>query len=87
MSAGGKLTVVPTPIGNLGDMTPRAVDVLNDAHLILAEDTRTGVEGVLVLAAHLGVGTAEGQELLAAVGQLELRGAAADGDDSDRTVA
>lgn len=37
----GKLIVVPTPIGNLGDMTFRAVEVLREADLILAEDTRT----------------------------------------------
>jgi 16S rRNA (cytidine1402-2'-O)-methyltransferase len=35
------LYIVPSPIGNLADMTFRAVDVLRQADLILAEDTRT----------------------------------------------
>ena len=36
----GRLVVIATPIGNLGDMTPRGVEALRSCDLILAEDTR-----------------------------------------------
>ncbi|MBS7302285.1 MAG: 16S rRNA (cytidine(1402)-2'-O)-methyltransferase [Bacteroidales bacterium] len=47
----GTLFIVPTPVGNLSDITFRAVEVLKSADLILAEDTRTS--GVLLQ--HYGI--------------------------------
>ena len=49
----GKLYIVPTPVGNLDDMSVRAVNTLKEAGLILAEDTRTS--GVLMK--HFGIET------------------------------
>lgn len=37
----GKLYIVPTPVGNLDDMTARAIRTLREADTVLAEDTRT----------------------------------------------
>lgn len=48
-----KLYLVPTPVGNLGDMTYRAVETLKKADLILAEDTRTS----RVVMQHYGIAT------------------------------
>lgn len=49
----GKLYIVPTPVGNLGDMTPRAVEVLRSVDAVLAEDTRTSAP----LLRHFGITT------------------------------
>ncbi len=50
----GTLYIVPTPIGNLEDMTLRALRVLREVSLIAAEDTRTS----RVLTRHYGIDTA-----------------------------
>ena len=50
----GVLYVVATPIGNLQDLSPRAMQVLRDVALIAAEDTRHSKK----LLTHFGIGTA-----------------------------
>lgn len=47
----GKLYVVSTPIGNLGDLSPRALETLRTVDFIAAEDTRVGVK----LLNHFGI--------------------------------
>ena len=53
MQGSGTLHVVATPIGNLGDIGPRALDTLRDVAAICAEDTRRSGQ----LLAHFGIAT------------------------------
>ena len=70
--SGGRLFVVATPIGNLGDVTLRALEVLRDVPLIAAEDTRMsrrllvrhGIETRMV-SYHARSGPRRAEELLA----------------------
>ena len=51
----GKLVICPTPLGNLGDMTERALQALRAADVVCAEDTR--VTGRLLAAFGLEIGS------------------------------
>ena len=77
---GGALVLVGTPIGNLGDLSPRAVEALQDADVIAAEDTRR----TRALLTHAGVPAgrrlravhAHNERRLAATIVAEVRGGA-----------
>ena len=72
---GGSLVVVSTPIGNLGDLSPRAVDVLSRVDLVCCEDTRrtrgllthAGITGKRLLSLHA---RNEAERVPEVVGQL-----------------
>lgn len=68
MSAPGRLVVVGTPIGNLGDLSPRAVDALRAADVVACEDTRR--TGRLLAAAGI-----DRRELVVANDHTEARAA------------
>jgi 16S rRNA (cytidine1402-2'-O)-methyltransferase len=77
--AGGRLVIVSTPIGNLGDLSPRAVEVLGHADLVCCEDTRrtrallthAGVHGRRLLSLHARNETARLPEVLARLAARE----------------
>lgn len=72
--SGGRIVLVPTPIGNLGDITIRALEVLKSADRIACEDTRRsgillahhGISGKSLVALHEHNETRKAPELVAA---------------------
>lgn len=74
---GGALVLVGTPIGNLGDLSPRAVDALRDADIIYCEDTRhsrkllthAGIAGTGLRSLHEHNEDQRIEEVLRAVGE------------------
>jgi 16S rRNA (cytidine1402-2'-O)-methyltransferase len=65
----GRLVLVATPIGNLGDLSPRAREALADAAMICCEDTRR--TRALLSAAGIGAGGPDGDRLLSLHGHNE----------------
>lgn len=69
----GALVIVATPIGNLGDLSPRAVQAMADAHVVCCEDTRrtrallthAGVTGARLVSLHGHNEAARLEEVLA----------------------
>jgi 16S rRNA (cytidine1402-2'-O)-methyltransferase len=79
----GLLSVVATPIGNLGDLTRRAEATLRDADLIVAEDTRRA----RALLSHLGIGSKDVARIDAHASAGDLEKVVAAMRDHDRRVA
>ncbi|WP_411827319.1 16S rRNA (cytidine(1402)-2'-O)-methyltransferase [Luteolibacter sp. AS25] len=78
--SGGKIALVPTPIGNLGDITLRAIEVLREADRIACEDTRRsgillshhGISGKSLTSLHEHNETRRAPELVAAAAAGEV---------------
>jgi 16S rRNA (cytidine1402-2'-O)-methyltransferase len=72
MAYAGKLVLVGTPIGNMGDLTPRAIEAFSQADVIVAEDTRrtrkllsyAGVHGKSLVSYHPGNFDRRNREIL-----------------------
>ena len=58
------LTLVPTPIGNIGDISLRAMDALSDADILLCEDTRVTKKLLHILKERYGITPKENQEFI-----------------------
>lgn len=63
-----KLKIVATPIGNVRDISARAIDEIKKADLILAEDTRSAMR----LITHLGIETKANARIISCQSQMEL---------------